>query len=733
MFPWLRRNLHSGLGPLNLEQDLAACMDDKVGYALSEKQLCAQFSGSALLKDAKALAAQDKTSEAVSALGEHFMYRVQPKAITHHSDISALRTKLRRFDANYMQNIIAGANRIVEHTFTGFNNQEYHFSRGIDWFSDFAGNSWPRLHISEIKQRFNDGVPLTPDPMGSLGNTWKLNSHRHFLLLGQAYWLTGNETYAAEFIVQAVKWCQENPPLLGVNWYDPLTVATRLVSWLLALGMFIESPQLQPSQMAMFAETLLSHGVLLAFWLQNKEAQQLPIAVALSMLADWMPEVRYAKHWQSLVEESWDAALAAEFNEDNFQISTSPALQIRSCEWLLLMALQRQACLLSLPKRISELLNDVLESLQCLHTPANLVYDLGGYPHQENFMGQGYSTSGHIRNLLALGAVLTKRAELYYGLPADPPELLWWLGENSWSDLKELSQQYEPSTAYLFSKTGLGAARTGWDEKATHVTFKATPNSSLQPEWLPEEQKNPQLLFHNDALSLTLTIEGEPFILEPGLANPNSPHDYRMSRLAAHSAPRLSNELEPPLPPAMVAQLTEQKITVPQAIYCSQLVGQRPHSQDQVQFGASRYAYTPDGRRVTITRHVIFMPSSKVLILRDKLEGQGEVPYECNFLLSPHLYPMMRGDMGCRLLGNKVSARIIPHLPQKAFYKKYKGSGKPFLGWFYAPNGKLSPANYLCYAHHSVTLPSKMYYVLHWNTQEADLPQPGDIDKLIGD
>ena len=733
MFPWLRRNLPSGVGPVNLEHELSVCMEDKISYELSGKDLCAQFNGTREIKDAKALAAQDKQSEAVSVLGDYFMYRPLPKSVAHHSDLKSLRAKLRCFDSGYIQRIIAQANRIVEHTFTGPNGSDYRFPRGIDWFSDFAGNSWPRFHIAEIKQRLDKNIPLTPDPMGSLEHTWELNRHHYFLTLGRAYWLTGTETYAAEFIVQAVKWCQENPPLLGVNWYDPVTVATRLVNWLLAVGMFIESPQLQPSQLAMFIETMLAHGLLLAYWLRQKTAQQLPIATALSMLADWMPEVRYAKHWHSLVEENWDTVLATEFNEDNFHKSTSPSRQIISCEWLLLLALQRKASLQKLPKRLEELLNDILESLQCLCASANIVYDLGGYPHDEGFMGHFMSTSGHIRNLLAIGSIITNRAELYRNLPADPPELLWWMGENGWSDLKELKRQYEPNTAYLFSKTGLGVARSSWEEKAAHVTFKATPSSSLEAVWLPYYSQNPQLLFHNDALSLTLTIEGEPFIIEPGIAGGGSVHDFRLSRLAAHSAPRLSNELEPPQAPAELEKLPNKDTTVPQNIYCSQLVGQKPNNQDQVQFGARRYAYKPDGSRVTITRHIIFMPVRKVLIIRDKLEGTGEAAYEGNFLLSPHLYLMMRGDMGCRLLGSKISARLIPHLPKKSFYTKHKGSGKPFLGWFYAPNGKLSPANYLSYAHRSVSLPCKMYYVLHWDVREADLPQPEDIDILIGE
>ena len=730
MIPWLSHSVQSEVGAIEFADDLGKYLKKRLSYTLTTQALCSQFSGSGEIKDARALAEQGKSSEAVSALGDHFIFRVQPKAITQHSDLNVLRPKLRKLDVAYIKGVIEAANLIVEHRISVGGHPPFHFTRGIDWFSDLQGNSWPRLPIEEIQQRQRENEPLSPDPMGDIADTWELNRHDYFLTLGRAYWLSGDENYAAEFIVQAIKWCQDNPPLLGVNWCDHQTVATRLVNWLLALGMFIESPQLQPSQMTLFVETLLNHGALLAHWLSHGVSPSLPMVVGLSMLADWMPEANCSRHWQAVATKSWDEALKSEFNEDRFHRSTSPMRQMISCEWLLLLALQRRASQQRLSAQLDEVLNDVLDSLQCLLEPHNRLSTWGGIPHSAGFMGHGCTAAEHLRNLLALGALLTHRAELYQNLPANPSELLWWVGENGWTDLKNLSQQYSPSTAYLFSETGMGVARSDWGSKATNCVYRATSVSTVCAPSSLNSVGNALPAFHNDALSLSLTIEGEPCILEPGLARDLTKHDIRLSLLSAHSAPRISNELEPPVSDAQLMTLGLNPAEVPPAIYCSKMVGQRP--TQHIQFGARRYAYCPDGSKVTITRHIIFNSNDKILIIRDKLEGEGEVPYECNFLLAPHLYLMMRGDMGCRLLGNKLNARIIPHLPPKAVYAKFKGHVSPFLGWHYNDQGLLQPANYLSYRHGRVSLPNNVYFVIHWDRQEAELPKPEDIDRLIG-
>ena len=67
---------------------------------------------------------------------------------------------------------------------------------------------------------------------------WELSRHQHFVTLGQAYVLTGDEKYAREFVAQLGAWMAENPPMLGVNWACTMDVALRVISWTLAWHLF---------------------------------------------------------------------------------------------------------------------------------------------------------------------------------------------------------------------------------------------------------------------------------------------------------------------------------------------------------------------------------------------------------------------------------------------------------------------------------------------------------------
>ena len=80
-----------------------------------------------------------------------------------------------------------------------------------------------------------------PELAGDKKITWELNRHQHFVKLGQAYWLTGDEKYAATFVDHLKSWMDQNPPKLGINWASSLEVAFRSISWLWALAFFKDS------------------------------------------------------------------------------------------------------------------------------------------------------------------------------------------------------------------------------------------------------------------------------------------------------------------------------------------------------------------------------------------------------------------------------------------------------------------------------------------------------------
>ena len=67
---------------------------------------------------------------------------------------------------------------------------------------------------------------------------------QHLPTLGQAYRLTGKESYARELVAQITHWLDENPCLVGVNWTCAMEVSIRIVNILWGLA-FVEGSSLR--------------------------------------------------------------------------------------------------------------------------------------------------------------------------------------------------------------------------------------------------------------------------------------------------------------------------------------------------------------------------------------------------------------------------------------------------------------------------------------------------------
>lgn len=68
--------------------------------------------------------------------------------------------------------------------------------------------------------------------VGNIKFTWEKSRHHHLTVLAVAYTLTGDERYSAEVAEQIVDWVKHNPYLMGVHWTHPLEQGIRLISWL---------------------------------------------------------------------------------------------------------------------------------------------------------------------------------------------------------------------------------------------------------------------------------------------------------------------------------------------------------------------------------------------------------------------------------------------------------------------------------------------------------------------
>ncbi|MEM6816012.1 MAG: alginate lyase family protein [Bacteroidota bacterium] len=95
----------------------------------------------------------------------------------------------------------------------------------IDWHKDPVSNlSAPITFGFSINHR-NEHL------VGNIKNIWEKNRHHHLTVLGMAFFLTREERYAKEIKDQLRSWIEQNPYLIGVNWTHPLEQGIRLIAW----------------------------------------------------------------------------------------------------------------------------------------------------------------------------------------------------------------------------------------------------------------------------------------------------------------------------------------------------------------------------------------------------------------------------------------------------------------------------------------------------------------------
>src|SRR5215467_6541263 len=172
-------------------------------------------------------------------------------ATKRRSEISEIMRS--RFPAE-REALIERAERAMRGRFDLLGFSDICFGPDIDWrLEPVSGRRTPLSHWSAIDY-------LDPETAGDKKLTWELNRCGHFVTLGQAYRMTGDERYAQTFVKQTLSWIESNPPKLGINWASSLEIAYRAISWLWALHFVARSPNITPEFLLRFLKTLIAHG-----------------------------------------------------------------------------------------------------------------------------------------------------------------------------------------------------------------------------------------------------------------------------------------------------------------------------------------------------------------------------------------------------------------------------------------------------------------------------------------
>lgn len=115
-------------------------------------------------------------------------------------------------------------------------------------------NRGPKLHWTELEKRSNDILEK------DIKWTWEAGRFGWAIVLGRAYWLTGNERYPESFWKYLETFLDANPAYQGAQWTSAQEAALRLIAIVFAAQTFAGSPHSTPARMVRLGQAIAAHA-----------------------------------------------------------------------------------------------------------------------------------------------------------------------------------------------------------------------------------------------------------------------------------------------------------------------------------------------------------------------------------------------------------------------------------------------------------------------------------------
>jgi heparinase II/III-like protein len=184
----------------------------------------------------------EMTQRAVTE-GKHWVWRSKAANDAAPVLVAEPRVALRRLtppsrqDSELARAARAAADRLTQGKWRALSVELNRFTPEFDWFADpLTGHRAP----ADV---FCFDVPYRDEAIvGNIKHLWEPSRQHHVTLLAAAYWLSGEERYAALAARFLDNWWRANPFLKGVHWISTIEAGIRLLSWSWARALLADWP-----------------------------------------------------------------------------------------------------------------------------------------------------------------------------------------------------------------------------------------------------------------------------------------------------------------------------------------------------------------------------------------------------------------------------------------------------------------------------------------------------------
>jgi hypothetical protein len=522
------------------------------------------------------------------------------------------------------QRIVADADRSLRHEFDLLGSGPVSLGNDIPWLTDFkTGRTWPRQYCRRIEYNELDRPTDVKVP-------WELSRCQHFARLGQAYWLTGDERYAAEFVAEVRAWVDANPYAWTVNWACAMDVALRAVSWIWGFYFFSDADACRSREFReLLLQSLYLHGQFVATNLEKSDVNgnhYLCDGVGLVFLGGFFGRTARGRKW---LETGRDLVLSEIFNQvtpDGVDFEQSTAYHR-----LVLEAFMTSYLLL---EKHGETVSDdawALVERMCeyveAYTKPNGLAPLVGDADDGRVQILGTQPIGDHRYLLSNAAVRFGRADFKGRAGCFADESFWTFGPDGMSRFHAIPPPQpaeEAPSSVAFRSGGFYILRS----RDAHVFIDCGEVG----------MRGRGGHGHNDILSFELFLNGMNVVTDCGAYLYTASREWRNAfrSTAFHNGVQVDGEeVNRFISPDSLWQLRDD------AHPFNAVLASRAHADS---FRGSHDGYARLQPPVIHTRECILDRDRPRLLVRDALTGEGSHAFTWRFHLDPGVMPERAGN-----------------------------------------------------------------------------------------
>jgi len=535
---------------------------------------------------------------------------------------------VREFDARFpglRTEVIDAADRVLAHEFDLLGSGPIRLGPRLPWLRDFKNDGgWTLDHCTKINYGEIHGPSDVKIP-------WELSRSQHAVRLGQAYWLTGDDRYAREFVAQVGDWLAENPYAYSVNWVCAMDVALRAVSWLWGFYFMSDAPACRDPRFRMsFMRGLYMHAEFTLTYLERADVNgnhYLCDGVGLVFLGTFFSRARRARRWLAVGREIVEGEIFTQTSADgvDFEQSTAYHRLVLECFLTSYVLLERHGYVV--PPACVSRLERMCEYVQAYTKPdgrAPLIGDADDGRVQILGMPGAHGVNDH-RYLLSTAAVLFRREDFKTSAGKCWDETFWMLGPDACRRFDALAASATPLSSTAFGDGGMYVLRVA--DTATHMIVDCADVG----------MNGRGGHGHNDILSFELFMAGCNLVTDCGSYLYTTSHEWRnrFRGTPFHNGVQVDDEeVNRFVAPNAIWQLRSDAAPVDAML-------EREAGADV--FRGGHRGYERLASPVSHTRECRVDRTSPRVVVRDRVGGTGRHALTWRFHLDPAVTAEVRG------------------------------------------------------------------------------------------